>query len=292
MGEYILVTGATGFIGKYLLKELIQNNKIIILTHNKLLKEDYFEKVVQIKDTLSDIESITIHLKKYNIVGCIHLAWEGIPDFGLLNCHKNFDYSINVLRLCKKLRIKRLIVAGSCMEYKRINGFVKETDELERNNLFSACKNAIHDFSHIYCMENMIKLHWLRLFYIYGEGQREGSIIPYLIREYGNKREPILKTPYVANDYVSVKDTARAITTIWNENPEGELFNISTGKLTTAYQISLIVKKGYGLNMSEKENKIINAFGGDNTKILLNTSWKPVDRMQDIIYGLIRENER
>ncbi len=294
MREYVLVTGATGFIGRHLVKELIQNSNVIVITHNKLLQGSCFEKVVQINGILSDIDSIIIQLKKYNIAGCIHLAWEGIPDFGLLNCHRNFDYSVNVLRLCKELGIKRLIVTGSCMEYKRVNGFVKESGELERGNLFSVCKNAIHDFSHIYCIENGIKLHWLRLFYIYGKGQREGSIIPYLIREYGNSREPVLKTPYVANDYVSVEDTAHAIAIIWDENPQEEVFNVSTGKLITAYQLSLIVKKAYRLdiNMSVKENKIINAFGGDNTKILSSTSWKPMDRMQDIICRLIKENER
>ena len=294
MGEYLLVTGANGFIGRCLVKELIQNNNIIIVTHNRPLEDSCFEKVVQIKGTLSDIDSIIIQVKKYNIVGCIHLAWEGIPDFGLLNCQRNFDYSVNVLRLCKELGIKRLIVTGSCMEYKRVNGLVKESDKLERDNLFSACKNVIHDFSHIYCMENRIKLHWLRLFYVYGKGQRDDSIIPYLIREYGSKREPVLKTPYVANDYVSLEDTAHAIAVIWSENPQNEMFNISTGRLTSAYQISLIVKKAYGLdvNVNMKKSKIISFFGGDNTKILSTTSWKPIDRIEDIIIRLVRENER
>lgn len=222
------------------------------------------------------------------------MAWTGIPDFGLINCQRNFDYSVNILRLCKELGIKRLIVTGSCMEYKRVDGLVKENDKLERDHLFSACKNAVHDFSHIYCMENGIKLHWLRLFYVYGKGQRDGSIIPYLIREYGNGREPVLKTPYTANDYVSVEDTARAVAVIWRENPQEELFNISTGKLITACQISLIVKRAYGLdaNMNMEECKIVNAFGGDNTKILSTTSWKPIDRIEDIIRRLIKENER
>ena len=294
MGDYILVTGATGFIGRCLVKRLIQYNNVIIITHNRSLKDGCFEKVIQITGTLSNIESIIIQLKKYNIAGCIHLAWEGIPDFGLLNCQRNFDYSVNVLRLCKEIGIKRLIVTGSCLEYKKVSGFVKESDELERGNLFSACKNAIHDFSHIYCKENGIKLHWLRLFYVYGKGQRTGSIIPYLIGEYGNNREPVLRTPYTANDYISVEDTAHAIETIWSENPQEEIFNISTGKLTTAYQISLIVKKACGLdiNVDIEETKIIDIFGGDNAKILLSTSWKPVDKMQDIVCGLIKENER
>jgi nucleoside-diphosphate-sugar epimerase len=294
MGDYILVTGAAGFIGRHLVKELIQSSNVIIITHNRALEDSCFEKVIQIKGTLSNIESIIIQLNKYKIAGCIHLAWEGIPDFGLQNCQKNFDDSVNVLRLCKELGIKRLIITGSCMEYKKINGFVKESAELERRNLFSACKNAIHDFSHIYCKENAIKLHWLRLFYVYGKGQRTGSIIPYLIKEYGNNREPVLKTPYTANDYVSVEDTARAIMTIWTENPQEEIFNICTGVLITAYQISLIVKRAYGLdrNRDSEDNTIMNAFGGDNGRILLSTSWKPIDKMQDIIYGLIKENER
>ena len=293
MGSYILVTGATGFIGRCLVRKLIQNNNVIIITHNRLLEDSYFKEVVQIKGTLSNIESIIKQLKKYNIVGCIHLAWEGIPDFGLLNCQKNFDYSVNLLRLCKELEIKRLIVSGSCLEYKKINGSVKESGELERGNLFSACENAIHDFFHIYCMENAIKLHWLRLFYVYGKGQRSGSIIPYLIREYGNNREPVLKTPYTANDYISVEDTARAIAAIWAENPKEEIFNISTGILTTVYQISLIVKNAYGLdkNGDSEGYTIKNAFGGNNSKILLNTSWEPIDKIQDIIYELIKVQE-
>lgn len=294
MKESVLITGATGFIGRHLIERLSMENVNIIAVSRNTGAFKNNPKVNCIYENLGNMDAITAALDKYNISTCFHLAWEGIPDFSFEYCRQNLEYGLNILEVCKKLEIKKLIVSGSCLEYKRVNGFVSETDSLDRDSLFAVTKNTLHDFAHIFCRENNITLYWLRLFYVIGVGQRRGSALPYLINCIDNGRLPELKTPYDANDFISAEDVADALAVFWKENPRQEVYNIGTGKLTMAGNLAVLVKEIY---CGEENNKIEkqvpeNWFGADCKAVLNDTTWKPSRKIEDVVREMIKESPR
>ena len=294
MTENVLITGATGFIGRHLVERLSGEDVNIIVISRNVEAFKGNQQVECVCGNLNDVEKIVITLKKYDISTCFHLAWEGIPDFSFENCQRNMKYGLNVLEMCKKLGIKKLLVSGSCLEYKRANGFVSETDDLDKNSLFAVTKNTLYDFSHVFCRENGMKLYWLRLFYVIGVGQRSGSVLPYLIKCILNGKTPVLKTPYDANDFVCVDDVADAFAVFWRENPSQEVYNIGTGKLTMTEELSAMVREAY---YEEKTNECekqvpISRFGANCEAVLKDTSWKPSRTINEIVLEMVNQSRK
>ena len=83
-----------------------------------------------------------------------------------------------------------------------------------------------------FCQEKDIARHWLRFFYIYGEGQRSGSLIPYIVKELQRGVQPALNGAFNRNDFVHVLDVAQAVCgsleRMWTDTFQ-ETFNIGSG---------------------------------------------------------------
>ena len=233
----VLVTGATGFIGKYVVGELIRNKqKVVCLVRNT-------SKYIAVGDeevlecNLTEIEILKKTLKSLEIDTFIHLAWEGIPDYSYKYSKKNLEIGMNVLEICKCLNVSKLIITGSCWEYADPKGAISTDYPIEYNNYFKAAKNSLHMMAHAFCEDNAIQLNWLRLFYVYGAGQREGSLIPHIINSIREGCQPELNGAYNENDFVNVRDVARVIVEVAMRNEKKEVLNVGRGETVRVLDI-------------------------------------------------------
>ena len=169
----IFVTGASGFIGKYIVKRLLERKQqIIVLVRDQKRYERIGDELI-IESDLEHLSSLVMQLSQYSIDTCLHLAWEGIPDYSYLLSKKNFSYGLAILELCQKLHILQLVITGSCWEYENPVGMVSETSDISYANFFKASKSSLRMFAEIFCKNYGIQLNWLRLFYVYGVGRSE-----------------------------------------------------------------------------------------------------------------------
>src|SRR6266404_914961 len=106
----ILVTGATGFIGNYVVQELLKNKYQVIATsahENKATEFEWFSEVQYLPFNLS---AFTNEINYYEFINrpdaVIHLAWEGLPNYKSL-----FHFEDNLPRHYSF--IKNLIANGS-----------------------------------------------------------------------------------------------------------------------------------------------------------------------------------
>jgi len=228
----ILLTGASGFIGTHTRKALREAGyELVSLIRTPGNFVSYPSERILV-GTLAEPETLERNLAGLNIDACVHLAWEGIPDYSSIPSMKNLEYGFHVLRLCKKLGIKRLVIAGSCWEYLAPSGMVSENASLSYENPFKAAKNTLHTMAEEFCRENGIACHWLRFFYVYGEGQRSGSLIPYIVSELRNSVLPALNGAFNRNDFVHVSDVAHAVCKsleYMRAEVSCETFNIGSG---------------------------------------------------------------
>lgn len=237
----VFVTGASGFIGQYVVKKLIEEgHKPVILVRNKDHYQRFGDEIV-LEGNLKKIPLLLERLGQFTFHTCIHLAWEGIPDYSYEYSKCNFEYGMAILELCRKMKIPHLIITGSCWEYEDPVGIVSEKAKISYANYFKASKTSLRMFAEIFCKDHGIQLNWLRLFYVYGAGQRQESLIPHIISSFQVGKQPELNGAYNRNDFIYVTDVADAIVQCVEKVPQAIVMNVGSGYATQVLDIVKLV---------------------------------------------------
>lgn len=238
----IIITGATGFIGTHLVSTLAKSGFELLALGRQVIGETGNKNYKYVQYVLGDV--LPEEVLNFEPEVLVNLAWDGIPDFSKEMCLKNLNDQVSFLSQLKKLTsLKKIIVAGTCMEYGNKTGKCRESEKNPPHNYFSWVKQSLSDYCTFFCKENYIKMVWFRVFYVYGFGQRPGSLIPSLIESFKNGDTPKLNNPSAANDYVYIDDLVEAfVLAIKNSEAEG-IFNIGSGITTPTYIIAGILEK-------------------------------------------------
>lgn len=180
----IAVTGATGFIGRYVIAELLTHSVDVIAVVREMRFADFSQNenlnVVEL-----DIKNTTNN--SYEEMGCpdalIHLAWDGLPNYKSLHHFKHeLPAHYNFLESMVNNGLSSLFVAGTCFEYGMQSDSLHEDMKAQPNNPYGFAKNTL------YCQLEYLKevkpfsLTWGRLFYLYGDGQSEQSLQTQLLK--------------------------------------------------------------------------------------------------------------
>lgn len=288
----IFVTGASGFIGRHLvMKALSEGYELVVLTRNA----DAYKKIgseIVIEGDLIGWESWYSQLSSYGIETCVHLAWEGIPDYSFDCSEKNLLNGLSVLRICEKIGVKKLIITGSCWEYKNPHGCISTNHELDYSNPFKAAKQSLHMMASAFCAEKGIHLNWLRLFYVYGPGQKRTSLIPYIINTLMNQDIIELNGAYNKNDFVYVADVADAIIRVMVNNGFPEVLNVGSGYSTRVVDIAKCISEI--LNIEIDENSYVTTgnetdFYADAEEMNVEYGWKAKTELKSGIAEMLKE---
>jgi len=210
----IFITGGTGFIGKPVVELLKRDNHILMLSRN-----------------LKDIGEWEHELIEFVPDACIHMAWEGLPDYSEYQSRKNLEYGINLYKVLRKANCNKIITTGSCWECS------------SSNNPFVEAKGILYDYGHFMFPGIFI---WARLFYVFGPNQRKDSLIPTILNALNNNEVPEIKSPNSAHDFIYVDDVARAIVDLLKTDKSG-IYNIGSGHLTKVKEILADI---YGIKMA------------------------------------------
>ncbi len=242
----VFITGASGFIGTRLLKQLdLKKEQFLLLAKDKeesiVLKRFGFPVCA---GNLSNLGRFKKQVIDFAPQACVHLAWEGIPDYSFLMSKRNLDNSINLINfLADETDCKKLIITGSCMEYGKTKGVCKESDAFTINSFFSWAKCSLYKYADFVCKDFGIDLIWLRLFYVYGPGQRKGSLIPSLAYALNTGHMPAIKNPYNANDYIHVDDVISALRIALTKKVKPGTYNLGSGVSTRAADVFKIAQE-------------------------------------------------
>lgn len=249
MKKDILVTGGNGFLGSYIVKELLQveNNNITILCRSEKIAADFRRTVKIIGQDITDkkvlIECVRNYDTIYHVAGNIKTPE---TDIAGLYYDINSKGTLNLLEACKANDIKRFVYISTCEVYgNRHKEGISEDDRKEPANEYAKSKLMAEEYCRQYAEQNDIKISVIRPSYIYGYGQYYGRLFPRLIQDALSHNRITLKPDMSGNDFIYVKDTAYGIVLLGEQEQKDnyEVFNISSGKFTTIKDVFETVKE-------------------------------------------------
>mgnify|MGYP001326413187 CR=1 FL=1 len=265
----ILITGATGFIGKNLCTSLFKKNyKILGISRSKIKSK---KNITFIKSSLK------LNKKNFNIIEkfkpniLINLAWEGIPNYSNKFSKKNLNDQVIFFEKIKNIKsLKKIFSVGSCWEYQKKKGKLNENCRLNYKTEFTNSKIKILNFLTKNCKKLGIKFFYFRLFYVFGKYQNNHSLIPHIITSIKNRQKFKIRNIKNQNDFVHIDDVCRIFNiAILGKIKEG-IYNIGSGKLTSILYIINYILKFYKQNKILAKGNLNDSFYSDNTKLKKN----------------------
>src|SRR3990167_115402 len=296
----ILISGANGFIGRHVVDSIAGNHNLALILRNLGSQGFKPDNVTNIIGSLENIAEVQKEIINYSPDACIHLAWDGIPDFSAKRSLSNLNLSVSLLdMLIENTNCKKYIITGSCYEYGNASGECRESDPAKFDSFIGWAKHSINQYATLRCLEKGLKLYWLRCFYVFGSGQRNASIIPSIISAFLKNETPIIKNPFNPNDFVHVKDISRAIRLILERDPEGGIYNLGSGQATQIVKICEIIERKI-CNSTTFSDSLLNlnkdmhsrGFWADITKAKKYFGWEPYLTIEEGIEELLGSIKR
>jgi len=298
----ILVTGGTGFIGKHLVKSLLENGNLVTIFDNFSNSSKNLSYLVDIgakiiEGDITKLSDITNAVKDHDTV--IHLAAkisvaESIRD-PLETFQVNVNGTRNVLIACKKNNVKKLIASSSAAVYGESIPGLKLTEESKMNPISPYGQSKVKMEQEITEFVSEYKINYiiLRFFNIYGIGQTSeysGVITKFMERIAQNKALEIFGDGMQTRDFVAVQDVIYSIHNAISSDKNG-IYNIASGKIVTIKELAelmiLLSGKKLEIQYSPAKNGDIRYSQADITSAKNNLGYYPRLQLKEGIKALL-----
>jgi CDP-glucose 4,6-dehydratase len=255
-GRRVLVTGATGFVGSWLVKALLrrQANVVALIRdhdqHSELIRSGAIRRIAVVNGCLEDYAAIERAINEYEVDTVFHLAAQAIVGAALRSPLPTFEANIrgtyHVLEACRVHQglVKAVVIASSDKAYGDTDRLPYTEDHpLVGRHPYDVSKSCTDllaaSYHHTYGLPVTIS----RCGNIYGGGDLNWSrIVPGTIRSLLQREPPVLRSDgTLVRDYFYVEDAVEAYLTLAEQvgRPEvaGQGFNFSTESYVTVREI-------------------------------------------------------
>lgn len=246
----VVVTGAAGYIGRHVVKALLNLQQEVIAC-------DFGFKGVDARAQFCDVPIFGGDEDIYEKLGrpdaCIHMAWR---DGFIHNSHAHMEDLSAHIRFCNDMMkggLSKLSVMGTMHEVGYWEGAINENTPCNPLSQYGIAKNAMRQSLMLSTANSGCSLRWLRAYYITGDDTRGSSIFSKIVQAAadGKKEFPFTsgKNKY---DFIDIDELAKMIVAAsLYEKAEG-IINVCTGvPVTLAERVEAFIKE-HGFDMKLK----------------------------------------
>lgn len=255
--KHVLVTGATGFLGYWLVRALLQNGAEVVAfvrdmdPQCELIRSGLFRKIRMVQGALENYSAIERAINECEIDTVFHLGAQTIVGTALRSPLSTFESNIrgtyNLLEACRQHKelVKRIVVASSDKAYGS-SFILPYTEEMPLKgqhpyDVSKSCGDLIaHTYHHVYELPIVIA----RCGNLYGGGDLNWSrLIPGMIKHFHCGTLPLIRSDGTyTRDYLYVEDAVSAYLLMafhaCKESVQGQAFNFGPNQPHSVLEIT------------------------------------------------------
>ena len=267
----VVVTGAAGYIGRHVVKELLNMGHQVVAV-------DFSHKDIDERAEFSNVAIFSGDRDIYEQLGkpdaCIHMAWKDGFVHNSQEHMKNLSSHFRFLIDMAEAGCKNISVMGTMHEVGFWEGKIDENTPCNPLSQYGIAKNALRQSLLLATKDLDVNIFWLRAYYILGDDTKNSSIFTKLLQaaEDGKKEFPFT-TGQTKYDFIDVKRLAKMIAVASTQSKYTGIINVCTGNpISLADRVEEFIKE-HNLDIKLKygafperpyDSKIVY---GDSTKI-------------------------
>lgn len=258
-----ILTGASGFVGKWLTEELISTGHEVTVLLRKggtICAEwtGWGVKAISYKNSAAGV----LLEEKLEARGAvfIHLGWGGTSGNARASFEvqlKNVQLTCDMACLASKLRCKRFIYAGSIMEYETINNFSHETFVPAKSNIYSIAKLAADYMARTIALNYEMEYLNVVISNVYGIGEKSGRFLNTVLRKMIKNETVEMTEGTQLYDFMYVSDAVRAIRLVAERGKNGGCYYIGNSRQYPLRQYVLKMKEILKSNSEIEFGKVV-----------------------------------
>ncbi len=291
----VIVTGATGFVGRHALKHLVIKGYEVHAVALDTVPE-FNGNVIFHAVNLLDEQAVTALMAKVLPTHLLHFAWYAKPGkyWNAIENYKWVKATISLMEEFNQYGGQRAVIAGSCAEYDWSQDVsnVPESAPCIGTSAYAVCKNALHQIISSYTEQVGISFAWGRIFHIFGPYEYPDRLVPYVIRSLLNGTDVDCSEGKQVRDFMDVQSVGSAFASLLDTSVDGAI-NIASGKPISLREligcihskIGAEVRINYGASPAPMNEPSV--LVADTTRLNLEVGWQSEINLDESIDNLV-----
>lgn len=230
----VLVSGATGFVGRHLVTVLLERGCQVRAVARNVEVARSMPWINAVEFVAADIHAAELDIGTLTdgIDMLAHLAWPGLPNYqALFHFEHNLFADYTFINRVVQAGVRQVLVTGTCFEYGMQSGPLSEDTPPQPRCPYGLAKNTLRLFLEALQLERPFTLQWARLFYLHGMGQNPSSLLASLDRAIESGEEQFnMSAGEQLRDYLAVETAASYLADVLQHRDFSGIVNCSSGQ--------------------------------------------------------------